>query len=53
MIWISTCAAAAMRCQARSVGSRPYTEPSTQISITGDAPLVVIGTERKARGEAT
>jgi hypothetical protein len=24
-----------------------------QISITGDAPLVVIGTERKARGEAT
>jgi hypothetical protein len=32
---------------------RPDTEPSTKISITGGAPLVVIGTERKARGEAT
>jgi hypothetical protein len=32
---------------------RAYTEPSTKISITGGAPLVVIATERKARSEAT
>jgi len=53
MIWMSTYRHRRDALPGAIRWQRPDTEPSTKISITGGAPLVVIGTERKARGEAT